>query len=949
MKDSGVGGKELRRVEAHVASWVAGAYEDCRIVERGSRPRKEHVGFQHRPVTCRSAVDGSELPDAACAGLPPPRRWRRCDCGVVVCKPGEEEGHFARERWSELGAAASGSRDVHFSFLGCLSPNQDAPARSQVVSSRDESCITWKDQEGTCRLGLPFYRWDCTEADVMSPQLCFQFCLGKGLDLFGLLGSECRCGASALNRQAWRWGKPRAGLTIPWEQLGAADDAECARIYRYTGHFEAGGSVPDALQFLTEDDLAYLDSLAIGEVMTAEEEEDVPRSIWEAEVEPSGKDLVALQTTASRNECPVTGTCPCSNPDYPCYAYYSAGDRCACFRINGFTTPENCASFGGTFCGDFSTTTTTTTTTTSYTGPPTTSTTAADPPAGQGWSRASAASNPGRRWPERRSDPPGNTEDVWDDYVVIRYAFNASIDDTRKDAFRNAVTMWRETTCVNFIEEETPARPYVLIGIWDTGSCYANLGFSTFYNSNSYARINLGWCNDARHTGNMAHELGHILGMNHEQKRPDGPESYYGKGPYLNVFWENIPSSWTSQYTPSASTYTGSVQDFTGDPQVGYAQYDFESIMHYGGGSRYDTIPAEAESRVGQRSRLSEGDITQILDVYECRSKLTTTTTTIATTTTATTTTTITTTTTTTTATTTAAATTTSTAALFVPVNGDGVDQVCRGANAGDNQLSYFTVKVAGSLEQCKEDCASFEPPCVGIEYNFGAGRCEIWTRSAGIGATATSSGYTCLRYLPNAPSTTTTTTIDPALFRGFQDDGSNQVCRGSGPGDNLAEYFTATWGVESLSACQAECLAVSSTCKGIEFNEAAGRCEVWIRPEGIEATVASDGYRCLVYVPNLPTTTTVDPSLFQPILGDGTGQVCRGDSIGDNLGSYFTVINSLDSIEECKASCVQEAGCKGIEYHTSGRCEVWTRPDGIGTTMALGGYTCLRYVPELA
>ena len=29
--------------------------------------------------------------------------------------------------------------------------------------------------------------------------------------------------------------------------------------------------------------------------------------------------------------------------------------------------------------------------------------------------------------------------------------------------------------------------------------------------------------------------------------------------------------------------------------------------MHYGGGNRYDTIPAEAESRVGQRSRLSEG------------------------------------------------------------------------------------------------------------------------------------------------------------------------------------------------------------------------------------------------------------------------------------------------------------------------------------------------------
>ena len=171
------------------------------------------------------------------------------------------------------------------------------------------------------------------------------------------------------------------------------------------------------------------------------------------------------------------------------------GGYCACFRINGQTTPENCASFGGTFCGEFSTTTTTTTTTTSYTGPPTTTTT----PSGHfrvamGWQAVAVQSScfrstsgwglvasiscrlenrrhlTAKRWDYTRNgamlrtampagggqsggnleagllsgsllceyqsftdrpDPPGNAEDVWDEYAA---------DPRRRDVLRTSQT-----------------------------------------------------------------------------------------------------------------------------------------------------------------------------------------------------------------------------------------------------------------------------------------------------------------------------------------------------------------------------------------------------------------------------------------------------------------------------------------------------------------------------
>jgi len=90
-------------------------------------------------------------------------------------------------------------------------------------------------------------------------------------------------------------------------------------------------------------------------------------------------------------------------------------------------------------------------------------------------------------------------------------------------------------------------------------------------------------------------------------------------------------------------------------------------------------------------------------------------------------------------------ATTTSVSDRFIAVDG-GDNRACRGASAKDNSRSYYNVFSAASLEVCKDNCRGSQD-CVGIEFNSNSGRCEVWVRAEGIGATAQVFGYRCLRY----------------------------------------------------------------------------------------------------------------------------------------------------------------------------------------------------------
>mmetsp|Transcript_113461 Transcript_113461/g.178474 ORF Transcript_113461/g.178474 Transcript_113461/m.178474 type:complete len:625 (+) Transcript_113461:113-1987(+) len=206
-------------------------------------------------------------------------------------------------------------------------------------------------------------------------------------------------------------------------------------------------------------------------------------------------------------------------------------------------------------------------------------------------------------------------------YVVIRYMFLSDVDDTRKDVFREAAAMWNVASCISFVEDGdlSDRSSYELEVRKADDGCSATLGMPGVHKNLNPASgyIKLGWCNEMRYVGNVAHEIGHVLGMNHKQARPDGSASYYGKGPFLQLNWDNIPSSWQPFWQADESAYIGSASDGAGDIQTTYADYDFDSIMHYSVPSTYgSTIPAGHAT--GNRKYLSEGDVKQIMDMYNC-------------------------------------------------------------------------------------------------------------------------------------------------------------------------------------------------------------------------------------------------------------------------------------------------------------------------------------------
>eukprot|EP00418_Pyrodinium_bahamense_P009328 CAMPEP_0179116396 /NCGR_PEP_ID=MMETSP0796-20121207/54591_1 /TAXON_ID=73915 /ORGANISM="Pyrodinium bahamense, Strain pbaha01" /LENGTH=870 /DNA_ID=CAMNT_0020814671 /DNA_START=1 /DNA_END=2614 /DNA_ORIENTATION=- len=264
----------------------------------------------------------------------------------------------------------------------------------------------------------------------------------------------------------------------------------------------------------------------------------------------------------------------------------------------------------------------------------------------------------------------------------------------------------------------------------------------------------------------------------------------------------------------------------------------------------------------------------------------------------------------------------------FQPIDGSD-HRVCRGQGIYDDSPLYYVLHTGVTLlSACQALCAEASN-CKGIEYNraLDGGRCEVWTRTGGIRATLPRNGSTCLRY----------GTLTEQFH--LMDGGSDRACRGSDPADNSTGHSVVHVDVGSLAECKTLCVE-AAVCKGIEYNPLhdSGRCEIWTRIGGIRATVQANGSTCLQYGTSAKHFHMAD---------GGTSRACRGTDPNDNSANYYVLHQGTGSLDACLALCVSAPTCEGIEYsaeHDGGRCEVWTREGGIGTTVPSSGSTCLHY-----
>ncbi|CAK9033420.1 unnamed protein product [Durusdinium trenchii] len=198
---------------------------------------------------------------------------------------------------------------------------------------------------------------------------------------------------------------------------------------------------------------------------------------------------------------------------------------------------------------------------------------------------------------------------IWTVYKQgIPFTYDETVDVLSKSSVRQAIERLQRMVCVKFTEvlPSDNSTYKIVFTKKDPGPCYAvPIGYpATFLRD---AIVNLASC--GQNVGVILHELGHALGMSHEQARQDRDD-------YVTINWMHVPKDYEAQYYVGSSSYIGS-------HTARFVPYDYHSVMHYSAGPAMNSLPmingkGVHDDEMGQRNDFSPRDVVQLRDMYQC-------------------------------------------------------------------------------------------------------------------------------------------------------------------------------------------------------------------------------------------------------------------------------------------------------------------------------------------